>query len=536
MGVKRIQFEPQDSQYLGQDFMSYLKVLEEDFFQHEDLLAEEPDLNSEEVVDYMISTYAVRSLDIVGELGFMISDNLDRLAEKEIRRQADEHRQLLNRIDFDCGGGAPLGVGLGVSGLGAGFGLAGLLGAEGVKERAVDNLTRAGRQAYVEAYERFKRKERTPGEIQEYVNDRCSDQYRSIVERAKKARRELFLDLLNDIFNSVQIANALMDKGFAIEEGVDPNSKGKIGVELFLLNNITYLDENPGFTEADRRMIGNTMLTMLLARTFQVFVEDGFEVPEDAESEMKGMADEQYQEFLERIGGVTSLCADTIDLDTPLPVSRIVYSDGRDNISYVNCKLNFTLPNGSEVEVPYSLSRFTPDLVMEGSWSNSTKRIFESYGMGFFYEQIRYSTLEGLNKILEASASEEDEAEQTCSEWEGWWLEYEEDSTEEVELKKLKPEEGKEELKKIKGLRTKISGLAMRKARRAFERLGLQFEKGGIDFVVKGCNCKTGKSCMGIFPGEHGYGKSSANQTAAIRHLCRKFGISREDFLHALAK
>jgi hypothetical protein len=508
MDTEKIQLDRGVKKALGDEFLAYFGILEEDFIEVEALLdTYAGELGSDEIIDYMLSTDAIRSLSIIGELGGVLSERLTATINEMIdeqERRIDELKARIQKIEIaDSASAVPMfSAGVGAS-------------------MFMPTLSHSSKTSNHRL-----RKRKSTEEIVAVAVENFSKAYGKLVDTVRAKNRAILYTLLQDAFRGMQVFEAIKARDASVEFGIDRESRHGLNLEIDLLEESVGMDTDAQYTQKDRELMADLMRTMLFARTLELHEAK----PQEQEGcSLKEVADECYRKLCDALVKSKRLMGDEVEIESDLPISKITFSKGDTFVSCLNGEVFFTLPNGIEVEMPFSVSRLTSELVARGSWSNSLRKIFKEYNVEDYYEQVRGLVFISVVDLTDLG----DEDEEEVSEWDGWWLKYEgssiEEDVEEDTLDKL------ELIAPKKGMRTKISGVALGDAKRAFEYMGYEFEKGGIDYVVRGDHFETGGPCRGIFPGDHGKNNCSANKPAAIRHLCRKLGIPREIFLMALA-
>lgn len=260
----------------------------------------------------------------------------------------------------------------------------------------------------------------------------------------------------------------------------------------------------------------------LVVRNFQLQAEQRQDFIDQARA--RQAADDLYENMKWKLAGDLAVGSGGFS-SSGGPVRTMSFEkDPNCSVCRVKCHAVFQV-GGAEVPIVFGVSRLTSELVMPSNWCYGYRSIFKAYGVEGVYDEIRGKVMHSLDNILDVD-------EEVDSPYGEWWLDCgrEECEPEVVEELVDEKEVGSE---RIKGLRQSVRGVSHKKAMRAFERLGLTFKVGSIDFKVTGTHSETGEACSGIFPGNHGAGRESANTVAAINCLRRKFGISREAFLRA---
>ncbi len=514
--LKPFHFRKEEERILGPEVLDIMQTGADLLFDYEQLLHEQSGLTQSEVLDFLVDTGFFEDL-MLDEIGRKFVEQMEDAEDEAVKRRTDRYREELMRARASVSDLRPeerVQV----------LGDSSLHGGPIIKQR---KLSKSEKKRVSRAKKEERRiRERHGAKGREAHRSQILLSLRQLQERLGK---DHFLtnQFVQGLLTVAQVQAFLIGRRFfAARQG--ENSE-PFAAEIHIANMLASLiDEavmkfvNKDATPEEQGMV--KVLFESLAATF--FVSKNFQLQGESFDVDPAEADRIYKNLQLKMGGEFKL-DQGVAFNYSGAIKSLQFSTIPDSVARVQCRVGFDV-RGNEIPVHFFISRVSRELVAPQGWYGSYKPIFEDDGVGDAYEYTRLKVFQALDQVLEFECAEEDD-------YGEWWLEFQSDQdkfaaekVEQLELEKTYEKSGNG-----KGVRGRIGGIDHRTALQGLKALGLDVQKGGKDFVVKGRHFETGEVCTGIFPGIHGAGRHSSCAAAAASRVLSKFGISREEFLRA---
>lgn len=231
--------------------------------------------------------------------------------------------------------------------------------------------------------------------------------------------------------------------------------------------------------------------------------------------------------------------------DLGLKISLLPLRDGDRGVFellHVVFRFNSTAPNPAtpgftkkeQLRFTVALSRVHLELTLPGNGYISVKPLFEAYGLGGFYENLKAHVWALVKKGVEGGKLLPGEIEEVVQEdLEPVREQVHAEVTEQVPLQiDTKPSVPKQK----KGLRQTTRNIEMADVLSTLELLGISNQPGGSHFILKGPHLQTGREQSLAIPFKNSAGQSGNNSSPYIAQAARVFGFTRREFLEKLSE